>query len=54
MYSHMPKRKKAMPTTGIAIAFFSNVCCTFFVRETPTSYMQKPVWMKNMRTTVIQ
>ena len=36
------------------MVFFIRVCMWFLWRETPTSYMQNPTWMKNMSTTVIQ
>ena len=36
------------------MVFFMRVCIMFFVREAPTSYMQNPIWMKNIRTTVNQ
>ena len=41
-------------TSGITIVFFIRVCIMFLVREAPTSYMQKPTWMKNIETTVSQ
>ena len=36
------------------MVFFISVCIMFLRRDAPTSYMQKPTWMKNMNTTVIQ
>ena len=41
-----------MVTSGISIVFFNSVCRWFFCLETLTSYMQNPMWMKNIRTTV--
>ncbi len=43
-----------MVTSGIAMVFFISVARWFFRREAPTSYMQKPTWMRNMKTTVTQ
>ena len=43
-----------MVTSGISIVFFIRVCIMFLVREAPTSYMQNPIWIRNMMTTVIQ
>ena len=43
-----------MVTSGITIVFFISVCMVFLVREAPTSYMQKPTWMRNMSGIVAQ
>jgi hypothetical protein len=36
------------------MAFFLSVARWFLRRETPTSYVQKPTWIRNMKTIVIQ
>ena len=41
-------------TSGITIVFFISVCIVFFAREAPTSYMQKPTWMRNISGIVTQ
>jgi hypothetical protein len=38
----------------MSMVFFISVCMWFLCREAPTSYMQKPTWIKNMITTVNQ
>ena len=43
-----------MVTSGMSMVFFIRVWTWFLWRETPTSYMQNPTWMKNINTTVIQ
>ena len=43
-----------MVTKGISMVFFSKVWRWFLCRLAPTSYMQKPTWIRNMRATVIQ
>ena len=53
-YSHQPTKKNATVIVGISIEFFINVLSLFFSRETPTSYKQKPTWIKNISTTVTQ
>ena len=43
-----------MVTSGITIVFFISVCMVFLVREAPTSYMQKPTWIRNISDDVTQ
>ena len=43
-----------MVTRGISIEFFISVCMWFLIRLAPTSYMQKPTWIRNIKATVIQ
>jgi hypothetical protein len=43
-----------MVTKGITMAFFISVARWFLRRDTPTSYVQKPTWIKNIMTTVTQ
>ena len=43
-----------MVTSGISMVIFISVCRWFLWRETLTSYMQNPTWMRNIMTTVTQ
>ena len=36
------------------MVFFIKVCMWFLRLDAPTSYMQKPTWIRNMKTTVTQ
>ncbi len=49
-----PKKKNVTVTKGMTIVFFIRVCIMFLRRDAPTSYMQNPTWIRNMKTTVIQ
>ena len=54
MLDSFTQKKNVTVTSGMTIEFFISVCMWLRRRLAPTSYMQKPTWMRNMMTTVTQ
>ena len=51
---YQPKKNQVTVTSGMIMEFFKRVCILLFTLEAPTSYMQKPTWIRNIKATVSQ